>query len=103
MNSSQNPFNKILRTWRVAPPVNPDFRGRVWQRIGEQAKASWPSYLGAHATAWSVAALMVLGAAAYTGHVAASTRVRVDRDALVVTYLVDLDPRVQAMLKPATR
>ena len=103
MNSSQNPLSKVLRAWRVAPPVEPNFRDRVWQRIGGQAKVSWRSYLGAHATAWSVAALMVLGAAAYTGHAAASARMRVDRDALVVTYLVDLDPRVQAMLKPTAR
>ncbi len=103
MNSSKKSSSEVLREWRVAPPTEPDFRRRVWQRIGEQAKATWPSYLSAHAAAWSLAAVMVLSVAAYTGHVAASARVRGDREALVVNYLVELDPRVQAMLKPAAR
>jgi hypothetical protein len=42
----------------------------------------------------------MLGAAAFTGRATAQARVRADREAMVVSYLVDLDPRVQAMLKP---
>jgi len=101
MNHPQDNLTESLRRWRVTPPADPDFRPRVWQRIRIRARASWTGYLRAHSAAWSLAAVVVLGAAAYTGHVAADTRARADREALVVTYLVDLDPRVQAVLKPA--
>ncbi len=90
-----------LRRWRVAPPPVPDFRQQVWQRIGRQTRATWPAYLRAHSAAWSLAAILVLGVAAYTGRIAARAQVHSDREALVVTYLVELDPRVQAVLRPA--
>ena len=44
--------------------------------------------------------VLTLSAAALTGQAAAKARVRADREQMTVTYLVDLDPRVQAMLKP---
>ena len=44
--------------------------------------------------------MLAIGTAAFTGHVAASARVRADRETMVVSYLTDLDPRVQAVLKP---
>lgn len=50
--------------------------------------------------AWSMAAAIVVSAAGLTGGVLARSRARADREAIVVTYLVDLDPRVQALLKP---
>jgi len=46
-----------------------------------------------------VAALAV-GAACLAGSALGRSRVRADREAIVTTYLVDLDPRVQAALKP---
>lgn len=45
-------------------------------------------------------AAVVLSAAGWTGHAAAQARMRADREAIVASYLVDLDPRVQASLKP---
>ena len=95
-------LSEELRRWRVAPPMEPNFRPQVWQRIRARTRVTWPDYLRAHSAAWSLAAALALGAAAYTGHVAAEARARADREALVMTYLVDLDPRVQALLKSAT-
>jgi len=99
MKHSPDKLTEALHRWKVAPPADPNFRPEVWQRIRERTRISWPSYLRAHSAAWSLVAALALGAAAYTGHVAAESRARADREALVVTYLVDLDPRVQALLR----
>jgi hypothetical protein len=61
---------------------------------------TWPTYLRTHMAAWSMAAVVVEGAAGFTGGALAKSQARADREAIVVTYLVDLDPRVQALLKP---
>jgi len=100
MNTSHDSLAENLRSWRVTPPADPDFRSRVWQRIDRRAGATWPAYLRAHPAAWSLAAMLAVSTAAYTGTALARAHVRADREAIVVTYLVDLDPRVQAGLKP---
>ena len=99
MNSSRDSLSETLRSWRVTPPAEPNFRQGVWQRIGKQTGVSWPTYLRAHLAAWCVAAAVAMGVAAFTGNAVARTQARTDRNALVVTYLTDLDPRVQAVLK----
>ena len=100
MNPSRDSLAEVLRSWRVTPPADPDFRNRVWRRIGKPAATTWPAFLRAHAAAWSLASIVVLGAAAYSGSALARSQMRVDREAMVATYLVNLDPRVQAVLKP---
>ncbi|MSU46481.1 MAG: hypothetical protein EXS42_05015 [Lacunisphaera sp.] len=100
MNTSRDSLPQALRDWRVTPPADPNFRHGVWQRIACRTRATWPAYLQSHAAAWSLVAMVALGAAAYTGKALARAYVRADREAIVVTYLVDLDPRVQAALKP---
>ena len=102
MKNPPDSLAESLRRWQVTPPAAPEFRTQVWQRLGRQTRASWPAYLRAHSAAWSLVAILILGAAAYSGRSAARARVHADREALVVTYLVDLDPRVQAVLRPAT-
>jgi len=99
MNSSRDPLAEILRRWRVTPPAEPDFRSSVWRRIGRESRATWSVYLRPHAAAWALATVVTVSAAAYTGHLTARAQVRADREALVVNYLVDLDPRVQAVFK----
>jgi hypothetical protein len=99
MNTSRDSLAEVLRRWRVAPPAEPGFRSNVWRRIGRQSRATWSVYLRPHATAWALAAVVTVSAAAYTGHLTARAQVRADREALVVNYLVELDPRVQAVLK----
>jgi hypothetical protein len=100
MNSSRDSLSETLRGWRVAPPSDPSFRQRVWERIGKQVGMTWPAYLRTHVVACSLSAAVVMGAAALAGGTVARAQVRAERDAIVVTYLVDLDPRVQAILKP---
>lgn len=100
MNTSRDNLSEVLRGWRVTPPADPTFRHSVWQRIGDQTRVTWPVYLRAHPTAWTLAAVLAVSAAGYTGSTLARTQVQADREAMVVTYLTDLDPRVQAMIKP---
>jgi hypothetical protein len=100
MNTPRDSLSAVLQRWRVDPPADPNFRTAVWQRLDARARETWPAYLRSHATAWSLATLVLLGAAAYSGAALAQARVRADREAIVVNYLVDLDPRVQAVLKP---
>lgn len=100
MNTSRDNLSEVLRGWRVNPPADPNFRHRVWQRIGDQTRATWPAYLRAHTAGWALATVLAVGAAGYAGSNLARARVQADRDAMVVTYLVELDPRVQAVLKP---
>lgn len=100
MNNPPDSFAESLRRWRVTPPPDPGFRSGVWQRIDAQARVTWPGYLRAHPAVWSLVAVLALGAAGYTGSALARAHVQADREAIVVTYLVDLDPRVQAVLKP---
>jgi hypothetical protein len=100
MNTSRDNLTEVLRIWRVKPPADPGFRAAVWQRIGRPPEVSWPAYLRAHTAAWSLACLLVLGVAGLAGRTVAQARVQADREAIVVSYLVELDPRVQAVLKP---
>lgn len=100
MNTSRDNLAEALHLWRVKPPADPGFRAAVWRRIGHPAESSWPAYLRAHTAAWSLAALLVVGLAGFAGRAVAQARVQADREAIVVSYLVELDPRVQAVLKP---
>jgi hypothetical protein len=100
MNTSRDSLSEALRNWQVTPPVSPNFRQKVWQRIGKQAGTTWTTYLSAHLAAWSVTAAVMVGVAVLTGSALARSRAHADREAIVVAYLVDLDPRVQAVLRP---
>jgi len=100
MNTPPDKLTEVLRGWTVRPPVDPGFRPGVWQRIRREPGTSWPAYLRAHLAAWSLVAILALSSAGYAGRALARTHVRADREAMVVSYLVELDPRVQALLKP---
>ena len=100
MDTHPDSLSEALHRWKITPPADAGFRTTVWQRIGDRAKESWPVYLRTHATAWAVVAAVMLGVAAYAGHATAQARVRSDRETMIVSYLVDLDPRVQATLQP---
>jgi hypothetical protein len=94
MNTSRDKLSETLRDWRVKPPSDPGFRAAVWRRIGRQGEATWPAYLRAHT------AVLTFGVAGFAGRAIAQARVQADREAMVVSYLVELDPRAQAVLKP---
>jgi hypothetical protein len=99
MNTSRDKFSEALQGWRVKPPSDPGFRAAVWRRIQHQGEATWPAYLRAHTAAWSVAAALAFSVAGLAGRAIAQARVQADREAMVVSYLVELDPRAQAVLK----
>lgn len=99
MNTSCDKLSETLQDWRVKPPSDPGFRAAVWRRIGQQGEANWPAYLRAHTAAWSVAAALAFSVAGLAGRAIAQARVQADREAMVVSYLVELDPRAQAILK----
>lgn len=100
MNTSRDTLSEVLREWRVSPTIDPNFRNSVWRRIERGTTATWPAYLRAHSATWSLVAMLVLGAAGFTGRALAQARVQADREAIVTSYLVELDPRVQALHKP---
>ena len=101
MKSSRDSLDDRLQGWRVNPSPDPGFRHSVWQRINRGKRETWPNYIRSHAAALALVAAVTMGAAAYTGSTLARAQVQADRETLVATYLVDLDPRVQAVLKPA--
>jgi hypothetical protein len=47
-----------------------------------------------------LASIVMLTAAACGGRALAHRQIRADRESIVVTYLVGIDPRVQAALRP---
>ncbi len=102
MPSSQTPepLSRTLAEWRVTPPRNPQFRTGVWARISGGPRETWAGYLRTHLVSWSVAAMVAFGAASWAGRAVAQTRLDGERDAMIVSYLVELDPRVQAKLRP---
>lgn len=93
-------LSRTLAAWRVAPAPDPQFRPSVWRRIRRAENETWPAYLRARLAPCAVAALLLASAAGWAGHTAALARLRADREAMVTTYLVELDPRVQAGLRP---
>ncbi len=99
MNTSRDDLPKMLHEWRVKPPADPGFRHAVWQRIQRPPDVSWAAYLRTHLAAWTVAAVLTLGVAGLAGRALAQVHIQADREAIVTTYLVELDPRVQAVLR----
>ncbi len=92
-------LSRLLAEWRLAPTPTAAFRPLVWQRIQESGKLTWGGYVRAHVTGWSLATALCVVLASWAGHAAGEARLRAEREAMVVTYLVDLDPRVQASLQ----
>jgi hypothetical protein len=97
---TDDPLSAVLQQWRLRPSRNPQFRPSVLQRIQQRSRETWASYVRAHRLGWSVATVVVLGVAGWTGHAAAEAKLAADREAMVVAYLIELDPRVQAKLVP---
>jgi hypothetical protein len=102
MNSPEppDPLSRTLAEWQVRPRADPDFRPAVWQRIQQRGRETWDTYVQARLAAWTVVALVTVGAAGWAGVSAGKARLSAEREAMVVSYLVELDPRVQARLRP---
>jgi hypothetical protein len=81
VNPSRDPLSELLASWQIKPPADPNFRPAV-------------------AALWTAAAVIVLGAAAWTGHEAGRVRNQADRDRLADAYVRQLDPRALAGQRP---
>jgi hypothetical protein len=91
-------LSRTLASWRVTPQASPNFRPAVWERIREKTRNTWGSYMRSHLVGWSLGATVAMAVAAWTGHSVAQSRLEQSRDRMVVSYLVELDPRVMAKL-----
>lgn len=89
-------LSATLASWRVNPARNPHFRPAVLACVRKTARDTWAGYVRGHLAAWSVAALVALAAAGWTGHAFAQAEMEINRERMAVTYLGSLDPRVLA-------
>ena len=99
-NPPADPLSDALQRWRIQPLTDRNFRDAVWQRIDGRARLTWSAYLHGHLIGWSVTAIVALIAAGWSGHAMAQARLDAERDAMVVSYLSGLDPRVLTKLQP---
>lgn len=99
---SNDPLSRTLATWQVSPPTQPGFRPAVWQRLQRRQDESWPAYLRAHRRSLLLAGACVVALSGVTGRGLAEARLAADRERMVVSYLVELDPRVMAGLPSPT-
>ncbi len=95
-----DPLSRTLATWRVDPPARPDFRPAVWQRLKRSSQESWAGYLRARSGLWTSIAAVAIVAATWTGRSMAQAQQEAGRERMVVSYLVELDPRVLALVQP---
>lgn len=100
--NSPDPDNlsPLLGEWQLQPRRNPNFRPAVVGRIARLRTQSWATYLQTHLAGWAVAAVLLVAVAGVGGVWAGKARTEKAREAMVVSYLADLDPRVQAKLRP---
>jgi hypothetical protein len=98
MNSPDD-LSAELRTWKVNPPHDPDFRRAVWRRIEEQRRVpTWGVFVKTRALALGTALVLTIGISGWAGHTVARARVQVDREVLAASYVASLDARVHTGL-----
>jgi len=93
---SPDSLAQTLASWQVSPKTDPNFRPAVWQRIKQKSRETWASYVRAHLVSWAVVGGLAIVVAGWTGHTVARAKLDASRDQMVVSYLVELDPRVLA-------
>ena len=91
-------LSRVLADWQVAPKADSNFRPAVWQRIRAGTRETWANYVRAHLVGWTVTTSLAVAGAVWTGHAAAQAKLNASREKMIVSYLVDLDPRVMAKL-----
>src|SRR5688572_18563873 len=97
-NEPRDPLARLIQRWRISPARNRNFRDQVWQLIDRDGRLTWSGYVRGHLVGWSVTAMLALIVAGWGGHAMAQARLEAERDAMVVSYLSGLDPRVLTWL-----
>jgi hypothetical protein len=98
MNPSESDpsLSRTLAEWRIAPEADPNFRPAVWQRIRAKTQETWTAYVRTHFVGWTVTATLAVVIAGWAGHSVAQAKLDASREKMVISYLVELDPRVMA-------
>jgi hypothetical protein len=98
--SPNDSLSRSLADWRVEPSANPNFRPAVWARVRDRSRQTWAAYVHSHLAAWGLATACIIALSGWAGLTVGKARLDAARDEMVVAYLVELDPRVQARLHP---
>lgn len=100
MNSPEtsDPLSATLRTWRLRPSRQPQFRAEVWARIGAvRGPLSWAQYARAHLRVVAAALALAIVGGALAGRHEARTRVAESSAQLAKVYVSGLDARAMRM------
>jgi hypothetical protein len=92
-------FRQTLRTWRVTPPINPNFRAETWDRIETVRRdrvAGWLGYLRFHAASCAIVFAAAVAVAGLAGNLAGRAHNALERDAMLATYVTAIDARAMA-------
>ena len=81
----------------MAPPADKSFRPAVWkqiERLRYAATESWFGYLRRHAVVCALVLVAAVAGAGLLGRMTGDWRARADHDAIIGTYLAQIDARV---------
>lgn len=95
-----DPLSSLLRTWTPLPRADPAFRASVWRRIDLSRSETWSTYLRRRYRSWALATVALVLMGGVGAQWIARARLESERDHAARSYLVGLDPRVQARLSP---
>lgn len=91
---SNDPLNRALADWRVAPARNPQFRAAVWRRLEAARRPStWTKFARSHPAAVSSVLVAAVLLGAVSGRTRAQHRTAADRLAIATDYVHSLDAR----------
>ncbi|MBI5381840.1 MAG: hypothetical protein HZA31_08070 [Opitutae bacterium] len=96
MNAPSDPLARVLASWQVAPPSDPQFRTAVWARLRTVREQRWAAYLRQHAFASTAALAVAVVTGGWLGQWQAQRQAARDREALTVAYLQGIDARYAA-------
>lgn len=100
---THDPLSRELRTWRVAPRRNPNFRTETWARIEAHRRdleLGWGTYLRRHGAAWLTVFLFVAIGAGWGGHAVGAHRNNDAREAILTTYVAAIDVKAALADRP---
>jgi hypothetical protein len=98
MNTHNTPDSlpSTLAQWRIAVPRTPEFRARVWARIGVSSPG-WATYARSHLATVTAAFVLAIAVGAFTGREQAQARRASDSARLATAYVQSMDARLMQM------